>query len=282
MSNFSHKRILILAANPKNSSTLRLGEEVREIDEGLKRSRHHDQFELVSKWAVRSRDFYRHMLDVQPHIAHFSGHGTGEDGIVLEDEDGKIQLVSTNALESLFKLFASKGLECVLLNACFSEIQAEAISQHIPYVIGMKKGIGDKAAIVFAVAFYDALGAGEIIEFAFDLACAAIQMENIPENLTPVLKKNLNLGHEPLSVSPNSPKSRNNLTANQYRRLERERDELQGTYDIYSKKLLSLRNARAMETDVSVKLKLDVQIEETKEELNKLEQQLDLIEKQLT
>jgi hypothetical protein len=36
------------------------------------------------------------------------------------------------------------------------------------------------------------------------------------------------------------------------------------THDIYSKKFLSLRNARALETDVSVKLKLDMQIDETK------------------
>jgi hypothetical protein len=281
MSSFSHKRILILAANPKNSSELRLGEEVREIDEGLKRARYHDQFELVSKWAVRSRDFYRHMLDVQPHIVHFSGHGTGEDGIVLENEEGKIQLVSTNALESLFKLFASKGLECVLLNACFSEVQAEAISQHIPCVIGMNKGVGDKAAIAFAVAFYDALAVGETVEFAFNLACAAIQMAGIPENLTPVLYRNLNSNHKPLSASPNFVKGSSNLTMNQYRRLERERDELQETYDIYNKKLLNLRNARAIETDVSVKLRLDVQIDETKQELNKIEYRLDLIEQQL-
>jgi hypothetical protein len=222
------------------------------------------------------------VLDVQPHIVHFSGHGAGEDGIVLEDEDSKIQLVSTKALESLFKLFASKGLKCVLLNACFSEVQAEAINQHIPYVIGMSKSIGDKAAIAFAVAFYDALGVGENIGFAFDLACAAIEMANIPENLTPVLKKNLSLAHEPPSAKLSSSRDSNKLTINQYRRLARARDELQTTHDIYSKKFLSLRNARALETDVSVKLKLDMQIDETKDELNQLEQRLDLIDQQLT
>jgi hypothetical protein len=52
------KKILILAANPKNTDRLRLDQEVREIDEGLRRSRHREQFELTSKWAVRLRDFY--------------------------------------------------------------------------------------------------------------------------------------------------------------------------------------------------------------------------------
>ena len=104
-------------------------------------------------------------------------------------------------------------------------------------------------------------------------------MVNIPESLTPVMKKNLNLNS--LSIKTNSSQGSNNLTINQYRRLERERDELQGTYNIYSKKILSLRNAYAIETDISVKLKLDSQIIETEEDLNKLEVRIDLIEEKL-
>ena len=61
----------------------------------------------------------------------------------------------------MFKLFARKGVECVVLNACYSEVQAEAIHQHINHVIGMNRAIGDKAAINFTVAFYDGLAAGE-------------------------------------------------------------------------------------------------------------------------
>jgi hypothetical protein len=179
------KTVLLLAANPKNSSQLRLSEEVREIDEGLtKRSRYREQFKLESKLAVRQRDFYRHMLDIQPQIVHFSGHGAGEDGIVLEDETGNATFVQADMLASMFKLFASKGVECVLFNACYSEVQAEAVSKYIPYVIGMNKPIGDKAAIDFAVAFYDALGAGESMEFAFELGCS--QLVGLKEHETPV------------------------------------------------------------------------------------------------
>ncbi|WP_228060119.1 CHAT domain-containing protein [Plectonema radiosum] len=79
-------------------------------------------------------------------------------------------------------------IECVILNACYSEVQATAISQYIPYVIGMNKAIGDKAAIEFVVGFYSALAAGESIDFAYKLGCNAIAMAGIPENLTPVLK----------------------------------------------------------------------------------------------
>lgn len=186
------KTILLLAANPRNTSELRLQEEAREIDEGLRRANKREQFKLEQKWAVRSRDFYRAILDTQPQIVHFCGHGAGEDGIVLEDEAGQAVFLQADALASMFKLFAGKGVECVLLNACYSEVQAEAISQHINYVIGMTQAIGDRAAINFAVAFYDALGSGEEVEFAFELGRS--QIVGVAEHETPVLKKRQTTG----------------------------------------------------------------------------------------
>ena len=180
--------ILLLAANPRDTSKLQLDVEVREIDEGLRRANKREQFKLEQKWAVRSRDFYRAILDTQPQIVHFCGHGTAEDGIILENEMKQTVYVQADALASMFKLFAKKGVECVVLNACYSEVQAEAISQYVKYVIGMNKAVGDKAAVAFAVAFYDALGAGEDVEFAYDLGCT--QMMGFMEHQTPVLKKN--------------------------------------------------------------------------------------------
>ena len=179
-------KILILAANPKNTPQLRLDEEVREIEEGLIRAKQRDRFELVQRWAARPRDMQRAILELNPQIVHFSGHGTGEDGLVLEDGQGPGQLVSTSALAGLFELFADQ-VQCVLLNACYSEVQGQAISQHIPYVIGMKQAIGDIAAREFSVGFYDALGAGRDMEFAFKYACNSIQMVGLTQDLTPVL-----------------------------------------------------------------------------------------------
>lgn len=71
------KKILIVSANPTTTDKLRLDEEVREIQEGLQRSRSRDKFELITKWAVRPDDLRRALLDHNPHIIHFSGHGGG-------------------------------------------------------------------------------------------------------------------------------------------------------------------------------------------------------------
>ncbi len=182
------KRILILSANPNNTARLRLEKEVHDIKEGLKRSIYREQFELIYVGAVTLRDFYLHMLETKPHIVHFSGHGGGEHGLVLEDDNGKAQFLQTEQLAEMFRLFASDGLECVVLNACYSEVQAKSINQFVPYVIGMNQAIGDRAAITFGLAFYDALGAGRIVNFAFDLA--KTQLIEFQENQKPVLLTN--------------------------------------------------------------------------------------------
>jgi AAA-like domain/CHAT domain len=182
------KTILFLAANPKNSTPLLLGKEVQEISDALQRSKKRDKFQLEQQWAVTPREMQRAVLDYKPEIVHFSGHGAGEDGLALENETGQIKLVNAKALAGLFELFMDR-VECVVLNACYSDVQAAAIAHHIPYVIGMKQAVGDNAAREFAVGFYDALAAGESIEFAYKSGCVSISMAGIPEELTPVLKE---------------------------------------------------------------------------------------------
>jgi tetratricopeptide (TPR) repeat protein len=193
--------ILFLAVNPKDTGRLRLDQELRDIAEGLQRAQKRDQFNLEQRLAVRPRDIQRVMLDVGPQIIHFSGHGEGEQGLVFEDEIGNAKRVDGAALAGLFELFADQ-VTCVVLNGCYSEVQAKAIAQHIPYVIGMNQAIGDKAAIAFAVGFYDALGAGRPIEFAYKLGCAAIRLEGIAENLTPVLLKQSTPGDVTIQPTP--------------------------------------------------------------------------------
>lgn len=181
------KKILILSANPKNTSNLRLDEEVREIKNTLQLSPNRDEFQIITESAVRVDDLTRFLSHHQPTIVHFSGHGSGTDGLALEDNSGQMQLVSTQALAKLFDLFQSQ-VECVLLNACYSEEQATAIHQHIDCVVGMNQAIGDKAAINFSVGFYTALAALRNYEDCFQMGCTSIDLQGIPEFLTPAIK----------------------------------------------------------------------------------------------
>jgi hypothetical protein len=185
--NLAQKTILILSVNPKDTARRRLDEEHREIDEGLKRAKNRQRFSIQAKWAIRLRDLRRAMLDHEPQIVHFCGHGY-ESGLLVEDETGKAKLVSKDAISGLFALFADQ-IECVLLNASCTQKQTEAIAKHIKYVIGMRKPLSDKAALEFAIGFYDAIGAGKNIDDAFKFGCNALQLYGIPNHLTPILQK---------------------------------------------------------------------------------------------
>jgi hypothetical protein len=193
-------KILFFTSDPSDASRLRLGQELRDIREKLQISKERDCFLLESREAVRPGDITQAILDIEPQIVHFSGHGTSAGELCFEDAMGKVKPVNSEALSSLFELVASQ-IDCVVLNACYSETQAIAISNHIPYVIGMNQAISDRAAITFSIGFYKAIGAKRSFEDAYKFGCLEIQLESIPENLIPVLHKKIsssNLSSEPI------------------------------------------------------------------------------------
>jgi hypothetical protein len=179
-------KILFLAADPSDAARLRLGQELRDIRERLQLARQRDRFILESRESVRPGDISQAIFDVEPQIIHFSGHGTSTGELCFEDALGKVQPVQPVALAALFELVADQ-INCVVLNACYSEAQAKAIAEHIPFVIGMNQAVGDRAAIAFATGFYKALGADRSIEEAYKFGCVEIRLQDIPEYLTPVL-----------------------------------------------------------------------------------------------
>ncbi|MGF1512975.1 MAG: CHAT domain-containing protein [Elainellaceae cyanobacterium] len=181
-------KILLLTANPQGPTPLQLGAEVRQVKEALRRSQYRDRYELEVQSATRPRDLSRALLDYRPQIVHFSGHGSGEKGLLLENDAGNLQMLSTEALVQLFQVSEYCDVECVLLNACYSEVQAIAIHQVVDCVIGMTQPIGDKSAMQFAERFYDALGAGYSYEEAFRAGRAAILVEGGADHEVPVLK----------------------------------------------------------------------------------------------
>jgi hypothetical protein len=179
-------KILFLAVNPLDTARLRLDKESRSIDQVLCQTDYRDRFDIRQHWAVRVTDIQELLLRHRPDIVHFSGHGSTSSEIILEDEKGSSHPVPVDVLSELFCVLKD-NIQCVVLNACYSEKQAQAIAQYIDYVIGMSRGIGDPSAISFATAFYRALGYGRDIEAAFRLGCSQINLENLGEQDVPKL-----------------------------------------------------------------------------------------------
>lgn len=178
--------ILFLAANPVDGVPLRIDQEVRAIDQALRGADLREQFVLQQHWAVRVADLQTLLLRVRPTIVHFSGHGNAAGEIVLEDAAGHSQPVTAAALQRLFGLFKD-NIRCVVLNACYSEMQAVAIAAEIDAVAGMSSAIADEAAISFAAAFYQALGYGKDVATAFAAGCLQLQLEGLGEADAPRL-----------------------------------------------------------------------------------------------
>jgi hypothetical protein len=178
--------LLFLGANPSDTTRLALDREVREIGDRLRASEHRDAFRIEQAWAVRPADLQSCLLRHRPTIVHFSGHGSFSGEILLEDEGGHAIPISTTALATLFRLF-KRDIRCVLLNACFAEVQARAIAENVDCVVGMTQAVSDRAAIAFAGAFYQALGYGQDIKTAFELGCNQIDLTGLAQSDVPHL-----------------------------------------------------------------------------------------------
>lgn len=204
------KTILFLASNPTQTAKLQLEKEYVRISIGIQESK--KDLKLVSEWAIKPGDLQQAILKHRPNIIHFSGHGTAESvdkdsesdrdlgftnedksGIIVQDSSGKPVLVNTSALASLFrtmKMLDGMDIEVVILNACHQELQAKAIAQFVPFVIGTNDAIDDNAAIEFSTGFYRGFSAvGSTVEFAFQLALNNIMLEGLEDSKVPVIYK---------------------------------------------------------------------------------------------
>jgi hypothetical protein len=181
--------ILFLAANPAGSSTLALDREARAIHVELERSGYRDRFELVTRWAVEPIDLLRELRKLRPTVVHFSGRGqrAAAGGLYFQAADGRAQLVPASAIEQTFGA-AGSSVRLVVLNACYSAGQAEALIAHVDCVVGMSGAIRDDAARFFAVGFYGGIAEQESVAVAFKQGRAAISLEGLRDGEQPQLK----------------------------------------------------------------------------------------------
>ena len=97
------------------------------------------------------------------------------------------QVVSKSALVSVLRSCDEGNLRLVVLNACHTRSQAEALTEVVDCVVSMDRTISDRAAIKFAASFYGALAFGRSVQRAFDQGVARLQAEGIAEDDTPEL-----------------------------------------------------------------------------------------------
>jgi hypothetical protein len=200
--------ILFLAANPSDTTRLDLDDECAAIESELSMTTARHDFDFHSKWAVSVDAMMRHLNALRPTVIHFSGHGNNESGgspngqhhaperdlegpataaIYLEDERQQRRHIGKRALTQMIAS-AAPGARVVVLNACYSDALAEALLGVVECIVGMRGAIGDGAALVFAVAFYRALGNRCSVGNAVAQARATLAAKQLPDEHLPVCR----------------------------------------------------------------------------------------------
>lgn len=201
----SQTSILFLAANPSGTSKLQLEKEHSRVSREIQLSPNPGKFRIIpSKQATTFRDLQSYLVDEEPDIIHFSGHGKGQGdasndpafenlrdlvtddqgelrddtGIVLASDDQRsYEIVGTEVIKETFSLLADlkqpQAIQLVLFNSCYSNAQAEAIAGMAEFVIGTSSAVQDEAAIAFATSFYLGLAKGKDLRIAYKLGRAA-------------------------------------------------------------------------------------------------------------
>lgn len=161
-------KVLFLAANPLDQQTLKPDREANDLKAQLAAVRDAKvKVDVEHAWAIRVEQLQAEVLNFQPDVVHFSGHG--DVGLlVFEDAAGNTTEVSGESIARLIELVGS--VRCVVLNACFSDSISKLIASHVEAVIGCDDTIDDEAAIMFTRAFYRALSHGVTFEQAYNLA----------------------------------------------------------------------------------------------------------------
>ena len=206
--------ILFLASNPSGTSKIQLREEHSKVSEVIQDAINSGEIKLVkTKQATTFLDLQGYLLDEEPDIVHFSGHGKGkgslsddpaftkvrdlvtdpngnikdETGIVLADDDQRsYEIVSTDVIKETFSLLVdikqNKPIKLVLFNSCYSHAQAEAVAEFAEYVIGTSSRVLDEAAIAFATSFYLGLAKGRDLRIAYKLGRTAAMRKKEPKD----------------------------------------------------------------------------------------------------
>jgi hypothetical protein len=178
--------VLFLASNPIDQVQLRLDEEARSITEMISKSKHRDSIRFQTCWAVQPKDVLQAINEHNPSIVHFSGHGSYNDEIIFQTNNGTAKIVSKEAIVQTM-MASSEEIRLVFFNTCYSRNQAEAVVEHVEAAIGMNTSIGDEAALTFSSQFYSSIGFGLSVDKAFEQAKALLMLEGIPEEDTPEL-----------------------------------------------------------------------------------------------
>ena len=180
-------RVLMFAASPTDEEKLQVEKEELQIRRGLTKARYGSKFRIEAIPHAQKADLTR-VLKEMPHVVHFAGHGGQQTqslgaglsvvqrfGLVFENARKGSEYLWEEESQRLFEPFREQ-LECVFLNACHSDGVLQSLKDKVRYLVGVIGTVKDDKAVLFAPAFYEALGQGLGVEQAFKAARSRLEL----------------------------------------------------------------------------------------------------------
>ncbi|HEX7313532.1 MAG TPA: tetratricopeptide repeat protein [Pyrinomonadaceae bacterium] len=173
-------RVLSICSRPLMDSDgtpiplLDVAEERRRIEKGIKRLGDAARVHFLPE---ATTDAVKSALRDGWDVVHFTGHGTDDGRLVLEDGYGVAHLLSK---EETARMFTGEKAPLVVLSACHSETVARELhAAGVPAVVAVdaRVPIADRAAIIFAEHFYAALARGWDVRRAFEDARETVALD---------------------------------------------------------------------------------------------------------
>lgn len=178
--------VLVLTANPTDTTELALEAESRGIQEECSAGTR----PLVVLPRFAGVDvFGRWVLRYRPRFVHFSGHGSADGELWLEQDDGTGAKVNAESIAALMRQ-QNWRLEAVFLNACWTERAAAPFLDLADWVVGMTDRVGDNVATKFAKGFYRGLSHGLGVRQSFEWANAELELERLSGEVVKLIRGN--------------------------------------------------------------------------------------------
>ncbi|MFZ4664237.1 MAG: SUMF1/EgtB/PvdO family nonheme iron enzyme [Caldilineaceae bacterium] len=167
--NVDQVRLLIIQANPPGSVALGTDVEERKLQEALRRGQERDLFAHPAHLpAARVSDLLTELRAHQPQILHFTGHGDGAGGPLLNAPDDRREAILTAtdlaALLQVYQAEAAAPLQLVVLAGCQTAGVADLLVKHVGCVVAVAGDIHDDAVRdALTPSFYAALSDGRSV-----------------------------------------------------------------------------------------------------------------------
>jgi tetratricopeptide (TPR) repeat protein len=159
------KKILLLSANPENTTASRKRTGIKEIRDALKRANHGQLLDIQERLETSAFDISQSLSELEPYIVNISGCEDGIEGLILDGIHNNNNTLVDSKETLIANLFQnhSNNIECIVLNSCYLEKQAKEIIRYIDFVIGIDRNLEDKVVVAFLAEFYYQLGSKRTI-----------------------------------------------------------------------------------------------------------------------